>query len=182
MASKPLFLIGGITSERVQGLLEEIAKRHAANSDDEITLVISSGGGSQVAGTAFFDAVRSMNIKLTTIGAGYVGSMAVLMWLAGTTRRMTADTTCLIHGLSRTFEKETTLKLDEIEAIGQEMRQDTDLICGIIAEATDRPLSEIKKLSRKETYLTVTDLIALGLLRQQDVIPALVIPTKHLAP
>lgn len=62
-----------------------------------IHLLLHSVGGSVMDGIAIYNYLRGLPIEITTYNAGGVMSAAVIIYLAGRTRRVSAGATFIIH-------------------------------------------------------------------------------------
>ena len=95
--SRSLQLIGEVDGEKVDGLIREMRELMEEDPEREITLYLASPGGSVGAGMAFHEYVRVQRVPLTVIGIGEIASIAVIVWLAGRTRKVTRRSFFLIH-------------------------------------------------------------------------------------
>lgn len=82
-----------VNSWTTQSTLESL---NAANSED-ITLKISSPGGSVLEGFAIMDALAAYPGEVTTIGVGYVASIASVILLAGDKVKMAENAFLMVH-------------------------------------------------------------------------------------
>lgn len=82
-----------VNSFTTQTTLESL---NAANSED-ITLKISSPGGSVLEGFAIMDALAAYPGEVTTMGVGYVASIASVILLAGDKVKMAENAFLMVH-------------------------------------------------------------------------------------
>lgn len=82
-----------VNSFTTQTTLESL---NAANSED-ITLKISSPGGSVLEGFAIMDALAAYPGEVTTLGVGYVASIASVILLAGDKVKMAENAFLMVH-------------------------------------------------------------------------------------
>lgn len=73
--------------------LDELEKE----SKKEITIKICSHGGYIYSGFALYDRIRQSVCQINTVGAGIVGSMALIVYLAGDYRYIEENATLLNH-------------------------------------------------------------------------------------
>ncbi len=92
---KDIFFIGEVNGENVNQLIRDVQDTRLVA--DEIRLFVCSPGGNGWLGVCFYDWAKSEKITLTTIATGYVASAATYVFLSGTTRKATANSTFLIH-------------------------------------------------------------------------------------
>jgi ATP-dependent protease ClpP protease subunit len=89
-----IYFSGRIGQESLNLLKDKILSE---NSEEEIKIYISSGGGSLTAAIAFYEWIRIKEIQMTTIAVGNVSSAAIIIFLAGEKRLATAFSSFLIH-------------------------------------------------------------------------------------
>lgn len=116
--------------------IDEIEKE----SKKPIEFEIMSYGGSCYDGLALYDRIRRSQCEIFTIATGMVGSMAVIVYLAGDYRYITENCTILNHQSSDAIEgKASDLKINVEETIKLE-----ELMVDIIAERTGLLAKKIK--------------------------------------
>jgi ATP-dependent protease ClpP protease subunit len=97
MKEREVYLIGMIGTENINKTIEEIRKLHEKNPQEEITLLIGSGGGAIGPALNFYEWVKLKNIPLVTIAIGEVSSAAVIIFLAGQKRKATPHSFFTLH-------------------------------------------------------------------------------------
>lgn len=133
-----------------------------SESDHPITLLISSGGGSVIHGWAVIDTIMSLKSPVITVNTCLAGSMAGLLFLAGSKRLIMPHARTLVHsvateGLAASRLTPRALK-DEIGFLTEL----SDELNGFIHERTGLPLKEIEKMCEKDTWLTADEAIKYG--------------------
>lgn len=89
-------IAGGIDTQMVQKIFQ--AGATAVNGGVKMLhLLIHSMGGSVADGIALYNYLHNLPLKLTTYNAGSVSSAAVLIFLAGQTRRSSESANFMIH-------------------------------------------------------------------------------------
>jgi ATP-dependent protease ClpP protease subunit len=97
--NKTIKLNGYITASSCQILLDSIRQEF-----ESLTVHVNSPGGFCDPGFSLFFALRKISPKVRTIATGYIGSMANLIFLAGSTRLMTLDGSLYFHTVSLKHE------------------------------------------------------------------------------
>lgn len=94
-----LLLSGTIDRSTVHPLVAAILGAQGERPRDGITLYIDSPGGDCEAGFALIDLMRWSPVPIATVGLGMVGSMALLVLMAGRpgTRRIMPSASLLSH-------------------------------------------------------------------------------------
>jgi ATP-dependent Clp protease protease subunit len=90
-------IIGSIGSYDDVSLKSVMQQIQSVGNVDEYLLVINSGGGEVMEGFAIYNHLLSLNKPITTRGSGIVGSIATLIFLAGSKRQLYPNTQFLIH-------------------------------------------------------------------------------------
>ena len=94
-----IFLWGTITDEAAESVCSRIIEANINSRLPHIQLLINSAGGSCHAGFAIIDMMNWSKLPVHTAGFGMVGSMAALIFAAGTPRHraLTPTTALLVH-------------------------------------------------------------------------------------
>lgn len=77
--------------------MDEIEKESTAK---EITIKLNTGGGACYDGLALYDRIRQSPCNVVIIGSGLLGSMGLIIFLAGDERRLSENARLLNHQVS----------------------------------------------------------------------------------
>lgn len=156
---------GPINAEQTSRLIEQVLKIFADAKDEEIYLLVGSGGGNVQMAYAFYDIVEAMSIPLTTIGVGYVDSAALYIFLAGRKRLIAKHATFLIHQTRRTFDANTSVSLEDIGAGHTEVSTILEHQCQIVESRTNGRITadQFETMKRRVTSLTAEEAIKHGI-------------------
>ncbi len=146
-----------ISAKTVSDFLDE-------NQDaDEITVKINSRGGDVQEGWAIYDLLKTSGKKITTIGEGKVYSIATIIFLSGTTRKMLKNADGLIHmpfippyTLADQYESDDLLK------IAEGLKQEEAKILDFYVEMTGGDKATLEQYMKEETKLSAEDMVKLG--------------------
>jgi ATP-dependent protease ClpP protease subunit len=150
------------TSERVLSQIKDLLLL----SREEITLLVTSTGGPSGTAMSFYDTIRHvLQADITTVGSGDVDSSGILIFLAGTTRYVTPNTTLLLHLAGRVFDGGTRFSAPEMEAMLREDKLKDFHYASIVASNSRGLLTTeaVLSLMERTTILTPPELVALGL-------------------
>ena len=119
-----------ITDETAAKIIGQLLTLQTLDKQAPIQVVINSPGGSFYAGLAIYDILRTMPNPILTLGIGFVGSAALLIYTAGDIRHCTPATTFFYHNV-------ITWNIIESSSAGEELykhykwcnTQMQDLIC-----------------------------------------------------
>ena len=168
MTLKPdqtVLLLGTITTDSVTKALHEIISFYSKKNTEEITLIVSSGGGSIQAGFTMIDIIQSMRIPLTTIATGHVGSMAIPVFCLGNRRLVTRHTSFFFHEVGFRDEKPERKTLSQIQDHSDDLENSQRWYAEFISEQSSIHIhpQRIIDLMIKESWLYPTEIKALGI-------------------
>jgi len=154
LAERIIFL-GTPIDDQIDNLT--IAEFLHLESDDpskDISLYISSPGGSVYAGLAIYDTMQFVKPAISTICVGSTMSMGALLAAGGKGKRMALpNAKILIHQLSGDFEGQAS----EIEIQARETIALKRRIEQIIAEHTTQPLEKVAKDLERDYFMAAEE-------------------------
>lgn len=127
----------------------------------DVHLYINSPGGSISAGLAVYDTMQYISCPIETVCIGMAASMAAILLAAGTPGKRYAlpNARIMIHqpwgGAQGTAA--------DIEIQAEEMLRAREILNGILAKHTGRPLSQIEKDTERDKYLSAAESREYGL-------------------
>ncbi len=133
----------------------------AAESDDDIRVLVNSPGGHVESGDTIHDMIRFIKPKVIIIGTGWVVSAATLIYVSvpKDQRVCLPNTRFLIHqplGGARGPASDLEIHTDQILKTRARINR-------ILAEATGQPLERVEKDTLRDFWLTAEDAIEYGL-------------------
>jgi ATP-dependent protease ClpP protease subunit len=158
-----LGVVNYATSERVLHNIKSLIKK---SPTDQLYLIITSAGGPSGTAMSFYDTVRYvLRPNLTTIGSGDVDSSAMLLFLTGERRYVTAHTTALLHRAGRVFDNNKRVTSSELASMMREDLLKDEQYAAIVSERTLGRLSpnQVLELMDANTTLTPKDFVQYGL-------------------
>ena len=91
-------LMDHVTTESCKDAIEFILKQNFAMLPAKrLQLLVCSEGGDMNAAFALIDIIRGSKIHIDTVGLGIIGSAGLLIFMAGTNRILTPNTSILSH-------------------------------------------------------------------------------------
>ncbi|MEM9622805.1 MAG: ATP-dependent Clp protease proteolytic subunit [Pseudomonadota bacterium] len=160
MKNRTLTLFGEINQEVSRRTAEKLLML-AFESDDPITLYISSPGGHVESGDTIFDMIRYIKPVVRTVGTGWVGSIATHIYLAPDKehRFCLPNTRFLIHQPHGGFGGDAS----DIEIHAREIVKTRERINGIIAEQTGQPLERVTEDTDRDYWMSAQESVEYGL-------------------
>ena len=115
-----------------------------------IHLHIYSNGGDAHLGFSMYDFIKDFSIPIYTYVDGMIASAATFIYLAGTKRFMTPNSTVLIHQISTEFWGKFEVLKDECKNMTHLMK----LCKNLYAQNTSMKKKQIDDLLKRELFLT----------------------------
>ncbi len=157
---------GSVTSEAAEKATSAIEKLLKKNQTSPITLVVTSPGGTSGTAMSFYDTMRLVYKPLLhTIGSGDVDSAGIIIFLTGSRRFISPNTTLLLHLAGRIFPAGKRVTTMEMEAMLKEDKLKDFQYASIVSEQSGGRLTtqEVLDLMANNTVLTPADAVEYGL-------------------
>jgi ATP-dependent Clp protease, protease subunit len=145
---RAIYWFGGVEVSDVEKKLKEILALFHEDSNEMITLFVGSGGGSCLAGYAFYDFMKASGIPLRTIAMGNCDSIAIIVFLAGKERFISPSTTMLFHQSRPNLDYVKSSPSTEVKELGEIYRLIDKTYDRIVVKECDGKLegSDAKKM------------------------------------
>jgi ATP-dependent Clp protease protease subunit len=158
--SRSLTIFGDI-NEKIARTVTERLLALAAESDDPITIYISSPGGHVESGDVVYDIIKFIKPEVRVIGTGWVASAATTIYLAAKkeNRYSLPNTRFLVHqpsGGSRGRASDIQIQAEQIIKMRERINQ-------LIADETGQSLARVSKDTDKDYWMTVEEAIEYGI-------------------
>ena len=158
--SRSLTIFGEINDKLARSITERLLAL-AAESDDPITLYISSPGGHVESGDVVYDIIKFIKPSVRVIGTGWVASAATTIYLAAEKDKRFAlpNTRFLIHqplGGSRGDATDIAIQAEQIVRTKARINQ-------LISKETDQPLDRVAKDTDRDYWMTVEEAVSYGI-------------------
>jgi ATP-dependent protease ClpP protease subunit len=142
-----------VNEQSANSLMATIDK--AINSGvDDLTLLMSTPGGSVFHGLSIYNYLQGLPIKnLTTHNFGSVDSIGVVIYCAGKVRNSSPQARFLIHGVSAQFQGQFSLEEPQLEERLRGLQIDIENIAKVIAENTGKKVGDVTKAMLDRTTL-----------------------------
>jgi len=160
MKHRTLTLFGEINQDVSRRTAEKLLAL-AFESDDPITLYISSPGGHVESGDTIFDIIRYIKPVVRTVGTGWVGSIATHIYLAPEKehRFCLPNTRFLIHQPAGGFGGDAS----DIEIHAREIVKTRERINGIIAAQTGQAIERVTEDTDRDYWMSAEESVDYGL-------------------
>lgn len=160
-----VFFTGEVNEESCNKAIQDLLYMSQDNSVDKIVVFISSPGGDVQAGLCLYDTIRLINeIKpVATVCVGLCASMASVLMLAANERLILPHGKIMVHGPSFGNHNIAGKKVGELAAELKDLQACSDILEKLIAERTEKPIKEIKKICATDTYYSASESLDFGL-------------------
>ncbi|MCX8064723.1 MAG: ATP-dependent Clp protease proteolytic subunit [Candidatus Hydrogenedentes bacterium] len=161
LKNRVVIISGEITQELAEKAIAQLLLLDY-KSQDPITVYICSPGGHVDSGFAIHDIMRFIKSPITTIGVGWVASIAVPIMMGAPKERRLAlpHTRFLIHQPSGGAGGQAA----DIRIEAQEILKVRERINKLLAEETGHPIEKIAKDSDRNFWMTAQDALEYGLI------------------
>lgn len=159
-----LFFASNIFDESVAALIDDLYRVHLNLQPGlPIELTINSGGGDVYAGEGLIGAIQDIQLSGRDVNItvhGIAASMASIILQVGSKRRITFNSSIMLHEVSSTYRGKLSSVTEDHEA----NRLLQDRLFGYYTVRTTKPISYYhSKLKKKDLYLSSEESLAEGL-------------------
>lgn len=162
--SRSISIFGGINEKIARSVTEQLLAL-AADSDDPITIYVSSPGGHVESGDVIYDMIKYVKPEVRVVGTGWVASAATTIYLAAKKENRYAlpNTRFLVHQPSGGSRGDAT----DISIQAEQILKTKARINRLIAEETGQPLERVEKDTDRDYWMSVDEAIEYGIVGKQ---------------
>lgn len=158
--SRSITIFGEIEDRIARSVTERLLAL-AAESNDPITLYISSPGGHVESGDVIYDMIKFIKPEVRVVGTGWVASAATTIYLAAKkeNRYSLPNTRFLVHqpsGGSRGRASDIKIQAEQIIKMRERINR-------LIAAETGQPLERVARDTDRDHWMTVEEAIEYGI-------------------
>jgi ATP-dependent Clp protease, protease subunit len=153
--------IFGEINDRLARSITERLLALASESNEPITIYISSPGGHVESGDVVYDIIKFIEPEVRVVGTGWVASAATTIYLAAKKENRYAlpNTRFLVHqptGGSRGSASDIKIQAEQIVKMRARINR-------LIADETGQPLERVAKDTDRDHWMTVDEAMAYGI-------------------
>jgi len=158
--SRSISIFGQITEKLARTVTEQLLAL-ANESNDPITVYISSPGGHVESGDVIYDMIKYIKPEVRVVGTGWVASAATTIYLAARkeNRYSLPNTRFLVHQPSGGSQGDATdigIQAEQIVKTKQRLNR-------LIAEETGQPLERVEKDTDRDYWMSVEEATEYGI-------------------
>ena len=163
LEERKVFLWGAVTGKSAAEIVEQLLYLDMLDHEKEITLYMSTPGGSISYGMAIYDTIKLIKAPVKVVVTGIAMSMGSILLSAAPkgSRFLFPHASVMIHQPLIMGEMSGTAV--EIHIQAQEMERMRDILNKILAEASGQPLEKIARDTDRDFYMTAEETVAYGL-------------------
>lgn len=134
----------------------------ASVSNEDITLVINSPGGSVTAGLAIYDTMSGISCDVSTVCLGMAASMGAFLLAAGTKgkRYATPNSEVMIHQVMGGASGQAV----DVQIAARRIGRKKDNLNALLAAFTGQPLERIQVDTDRDYFMTTQEAIEYGMI------------------
>jgi len=158
--SRSISIFGQI-NERVARSVTEQLLALSSESDDPITIYISSPGGHVESGDVIYDMIKFIRPVVRVVGTGWVASAATTIYLAAAkeNRFSLPNTRYLVHQPSGGSQGSAS----DISIAAKQIIKTKARINKLISDETGRPLEQVEKDTDRDYWMSVDEAVTYGI-------------------
>ena len=158
--SRSITIFGDINDKMARSVTEKFLAL-AAESDEPISIYISSPGGHVESGDVIYDIIKFIKPTVKMIGTGWVASSAATIYLAAdkANRYSLPNTRFLVHQPSGGSSGDAT----DIAIQAEEIVKTRTRINKLIADETGQPLERVAKDTDRDFWMSAEEAIEYGI-------------------
>ena len=162
--SRSISIFGQINEKIARSTVEKLLAL-SAESDEAITIFISSPGGHVESGDVIYDIIKFIKPEVKVVGTGWVASAATNIFLAAKkeNRFSLPNTRYLVHQPSGRSRGDAT----DIAIQAEEILKTKARINKIISEESGRPLEQVEKDTDRDYWMSVKEAIEYGIVSKE---------------
>lgn len=159
--NRTVFIDDVITDALAAGVIRQLLYL-ATVSNEDITLVINSPGGSVTAGLAIYDAMAGIPCDVSTVCMGMAASMAAFLLAAGTQgkRFATPNSEVMIHQVMGGASGQAV----DVQIAARRISRMKDSINKMLSDFTGQPLERIRVDTDRDHYMTAAEAKEYGMI------------------
>lgn len=155
-----VFITEPITDQVAAEIIKQLLYLSCVSNED-ITMIINSPGGSVTAGLAIFDTMQGLNCDIATVCLGLAASMGAFLLSAGTRGKRFAmpNSEVMIHQVMGSASGQTA----DVQIAAQHMIRTKDRLNRLLSDFTGQSLKRIRQDTDRDYFMTAQEAVAYGI-------------------
>jgi ATP-dependent Clp protease protease subunit len=162
MDERVIFVTGEINTDMAELVVAQLLHLESENADRDISMYISSPGGSVYAGLAIYDTMNFIKCDVSTCCVGFAMSMGSFLLAGGANGKRFAlpNSRILIHqplGGAEGQQSDIAIQAAEMLYIREKLEEE-------LAKTTGQPLEQIHLDCERDKYMSAQECVEYGLI------------------
>lgn len=161
MQNRMVFITDVIDDALASNIIKQLIYL-ASVSNEDITVVINSPGGSVTSGMAIYDTMSGISSDVSTVCLGMAASMGAFLLAAGTKgkRYATPNSEVMIHQVMGGASGQAV----DVQIAARRIGQKKDNLNNMLASFTGQPLERIQIDTDRDYFMTTQEAIEYGMI------------------
>lgn len=161
MQNRMVFITDVIDDSLASNIIKQLIYL-ASVSNEDITMVINSPGGSVTAGMAIYDTMSGVSCDVSTVCLGMAASMGAFLLAAGTKgkRYATPNSEVMIHQVMGGASGQAV----DVQIAARRIGQKKDNLNDLLAAFTGQPLERIQIDTDRDYFMTTQEALEYGMI------------------
>lgn len=161
MQNRMVFITDVIDDSLASNIIKQLIYL-ASVSNEDITVVINSPGGSVTAGLAIYDTMSGISCDVSTVCLGMAASMGAFLLAAGTKgkRYATPNSEVMIHQVMGGASGQAV----DVQIAARRIGRKKDNLNDLLADFTGQPLERIQIDTDRDYFMTTQEAIEYGMI------------------
>jgi ATP-dependent Clp protease protease subunit len=157
-----IFVGTPINDQVANAIIAQLLFLESDDADKDIFMYINTPGGAVTAGLGIYDTMRYVKPDIVTVCIGQAVSMGCFLLSGGTPgKRFSLPHTSIMMHMIRGGQQGP---VPDVAIEYEEMIKKNDLLMGILAKNTGRPIAEIKDEFERDKWMTPTEAKEFGII------------------
>jgi ATP-dependent Clp protease protease subunit len=134
-------------------------------ADEDVTVYISSPGGSVSAGLSMADTMALVSCDVATVCVGQAASIGAVLLMCGTKGKRTIlpHSNVLIHQPSLSGGERPSMQTTDLSIVARAMESTRKAVYELMAEATGQSMERIERDCDRDHYLNAAEAVEYGI-------------------
>lgn len=163
--TRTLYLGGPVTDQMACAFNVMLLMLEQGAADEDVTVYISSPGGSVSAGLSMADTMALVSCDVATVCVGQAASIGAVLLMCGTKGKRTIlpHSNVLIHQPSLSGGERPSMQTTDLSIVARAMESTRKAVYELMAEATGQSMERIERDCDRDHYLNAAEAVEYGI-------------------
>jgi ATP-dependent Clp protease, protease subunit len=165
-ASKLFLSFAARVNDQTTTALMNMLSSMVQQGTKDLTLMLSTPGGSVMHGMTLYNYLSALPVALTTYNIGNVDSIGAIVFLSGTKRFACPHSTFMLHPIAFGLQGPQNYEQPDLNAVVESLEADQARIAGIYAERSGLEKANALSLFHQQKTFSATEAQSLGFVHE----------------